>query len=115
VIWDADSWGARFSRRIFGRHFRADSTDFGIVREVLGRISKLVVDSSAGETVDRDWSLARKCTSSGRSATRRGFPCLQLRSESLWKSLESTVALFARPSREFATGGIGTAMTVITV
>jgi hypothetical protein len=45
--------GREVSRRIFGRHFRADSTDFGIVREVLGRISKLVVDSSAGETVDR--------------------------------------------------------------
>lgn len=45
--------GREVARRIFGRHFRPESAEFEIVRDVLSKISKLVDASSAGEPVDR--------------------------------------------------------------
>jgi hypothetical protein len=42
------------ARRIFVKHFKPDSTDSSIVRNILGRISKLVIYNLNDESFDRE-------------------------------------------------------------
>lgn len=79
--------GREVARRIFGGHFRSDSTDFGIVRSVLGKISKLVTDSSECEPVDRGLVSCAKVHLFRRIRYETAIPCRRLLSDSHSKSL----------------------------
>ncbi|MEI6513125.1 MAG: DUF87 domain-containing protein [bacterium] len=42
------------ARRIFVKHFKPDSTDFAIIKSILGQISKLIIDNLNDEPFDRE-------------------------------------------------------------
>jgi len=42
------------ARRIFVKHFKPDSTDFAVVKSILGQISKLIIENLNDEPFDRE-------------------------------------------------------------